>query len=171
MDQENLRYPYGLKSHRLLLGMLVFGVGSYMAINKALFGDRGLNIYSIIHLEPGGARIFWACLGVLFVALVIAALISLYLNLTTQREIVLRPRAITLPRHVLSAGEVTIPYRDIVRLKTGGAGRHAFFRIRTGEHNVMVRKGALPSNDSFAELYEEISARVRRADAAMGFRS
>lgn len=167
MDLENWRYPYGLKTHRAVLGLLLFGIAGYGSYHKALYGDKALRIFGFIHLDPLQARIFWAALCVLSIALVISAIISLYLRFTTEREIVLRPRAMTLPRHILTAREVTIPYRDILRLKMGGAGRHQFFRIRTDKENIMVRKGALPNHDTFMELYQELETRMRRAERAL----
>ncbi|WP_374310001.1 hypothetical protein [Dongia sp.] len=168
MDLENWRYPYGLKTYRLVLGLLLFSVAGYGGFHQALFGEKGLRLFGFIHLDVLQARVFWAALGILSIGLVVSAIISLYLGMTTERAVVLRPRAMTLPRHILTATEVTIPYRDILWLKMGGAGRHQYFRIRTDKENIMVRKGALPDHDTFMELYQELGTRVRRAEAAFG---
>lgn len=166
MNHENGRYPYRMKTSTCLFGILLFAGGSYFGFQESFYGDRGLIINHLIHLDAGQARVFWACLSVLSAGFVVAALFALYLNVTTQRAIVLRPRAITLPRRALSTAEVTIPYRDIVQLKLRRGGNQLYFTICTDREKVTVGHGCLPSRDSFLELYQEIAARTQRAQSA-----
>ncbi|WP_374369258.1 hypothetical protein [Dongia sp.] len=165
---ENVTYVYRQKSLRLILSTLLFGAGGYVSFGRAFTEDRGLELFRIITLGPMGADIFWFCLGVLATGMVIAVLVLLYVNATTERAIVLRPRAMTLPRHILLAQEVTIPYRDITSVKIGSAGRNKYIRIKSDKSKVIVHQGVMPDYQSFVELYQEIVERVRRAETIPG---
>jgi hypothetical protein len=108
----------------MALALLLFGGGGLFMLHRAESNDRGLIINGIIHLETGGADVFYAVLGLLSVGLAALTVLSLYRLVRRDAfRVVITRTAITFPnpRLLSSELEIKVRFEDVLAIRASAA--------------------------------------------------
>ncbi|WP_437574111.1 hypothetical protein [Sorangium sp. So ce887] len=159
-----LRRPY----RELLLAGFFFAVCAAVLAHRARANDRGLILNGIIHLEHGGADIFYAALAILSGAMcALGFLGAARFAALKQFRILLGPRTITLPsmHPFRAAREVTVLLDRIEAVEMQPPAKPLTLVIREDDRAHTIPQRWLTERWPAQEVAGAIIARVREAQA------
>jgi len=144
---SNLKFEYQ-PSYSFYLFLSIFcGFLTVFMTHKALISNSGQTMFlSIV--------VFINLMGTLM------GVGTIYINLTSDREITLGEKSISAPKHLMSRNIVTINYFDIERLQVKQNGKTITLIIYHKEGKLEIMRNALPSKEAFDELLNELKKRI-----------
>ncbi|MFT3771675.1 MAG: hypothetical protein QM820_40200 [Minicystis sp.] len=158
-----LRKPYP----ELVLTLILFAACAFFFIHEANTNDRGLIINGIIHLDPGGADVFYAIMAIFSAGLTAMGLFgSVRLSAIKDFRIRIAGGSITFPAAPLyRTHEVEIPLDRVTAVETRPTGKAMTLVIHEDGAAHMVPSRWFPEGHSAREAAETIIAEVRREQA------
>ncbi len=159
-----LQRPYG----RLALAALLFAAAAAFFWHRAGTNDRGLIINGLIHLDPGGADVFYAVFCALCLAFTGLGLTSIYgLSRLKDFRLVLGKSTLKMPpgRYFSLPNEHVIPLAEILRVETHPPGAPRGLLVCTEDGSYGLDRAVLPEGWTIPELADRIIERAREASA------
>ena len=158
-----LHRPYA----QTMLAIVMFvGTTVFFAV-KASTNERGLIINGIVHLDPGGADVFYAVFALLSAGITVMGIVgTLRLSAIKEFRILLEEGSITFPAGPLyRVAEVTVPLDRIVAVETQPAAKPLALVIREGEMGHVISGRWFPEGWSIRDVADLIIKEVRRTRA------
>lgn len=164
IHMETKIYRYTFSKWTSFFGVLLFGTGVFFMVEEARNNDRGLLLNNIIELSANGATIFYWVMA-LICFLVVLMLLILAVFSSNNQVITLTEQAIIAPKSGISKKILTIPYIDIIELKTQQVGSNRLLTITHSEGNLIIPQSMLPNKAAFKEMYELLRERTNQPTA------
>jgi hypothetical protein len=156
-----LKRPYGM----LALAGGLFGGAAAFFFHRASTNQRGLILNWFITLGPGGADIFYVCLGLLSSGFVlIAAWSTLKMMSIKEFRILVGKTSIKMPYSPLwrGSGQADIPIDRVISIGTSKLG----LVVRGVDATYMIPARWIPGGWTVQQAAEEIATRVTQAREA-----
>ena len=146
----------------VLAGLLFLAAGAW-ALHRAETNDRGLLIDGIIHLDPGGADVFYGVVGIFSLGMGGAGVYSaVCLRLRKEFRLVLGVRSVSFPHGAILRMETAkIPYDDVLSVATLPAQSPSLVRVDTRDGAWFLSGRYLPGDWPVAAVAKEIVDRWR----------
>lgn len=156
-----LRRPY----REGVLAIVLFGACAVFFYYKATNNDRGLILNGLIEMGPEAADWFYAILGLLSGAFVVAGLLGVWRISQIKNFLIdLGRKEMTFPAApVYRAPVVTVPYDRIDAVEIIGQGSTAFVTIREGAQAYSIPSRWIAEGWTAQQILEEVITRVRTA--------
>jgi hypothetical protein len=162
MSDTARRYPVRPKTSTMVLGGLFFLFCALVLFWQALTNKRGLVLEGLLHLSPGGARVFYGVLCGLSLAFVAISIVVLVIYSGRTAEVVLDDASITTPGPLWRPSALrTVAFADVVELREQKVSGQHFLTLITAKQKVSIVKGHLPDG-AFEEISAFVRERVRR---------
>ena len=136
---------------------LFFALCAMVLFWKALTSQRGIVIEGLIHLGPGGARVFYGVLCAASLAFVAIACIALIQYRRNTHEVVVDDVSLTTPGPLWRlAATRSACFADVTQVREQEVSGQHFLTLITPARKVWIAKSHLPDG-----AFEEIVAFVR----------
>jgi hypothetical protein len=156
-----LRRPYA----QLTLAVVFFAACAAALAHEASTNDRGVVINGLVHLERGGADVFYAVLAALSVGFVVLGLVALWgTSRLRQFRIVIGSKAVRVPPSPLwrpPHREIEIPLADVRAIETNPPNAPTWVTIVTAARRYPIQARVLPPDWPPRAVADAIAARLR----------
>lgn len=157
---EEIKYHYKPNFLVFLLGIIFFGVSTFIIAREALTNDHGLIIYRVIELSASEATILLWFLTLLALVFTSAAFLAIFSGISTRRELVLTETHILIPKSAVSSKNVIIQYSDIKEIKVESAAGQIFLSVVLDKSKKSIPKSMLPEKDAFENIRAFLESRI-----------
>ena len=160
------QYPYNSRWRNFLIGLLLFGGGSYWFYYMTSHLNESAGPFSVIPLVlgPSGAALFYWILAAM------SAVFTLMILFTTARQffihqiLELGKDAIVLPRGVFKTRNIRIPYQEIDRVWETEISGHKSLFLTVGGRQWKIASSLLPDMASYIAIRDYLSSYAHRKD-------
>lgn len=159
---ETLSHPYRPKPWVMAAASALFGAGAFFMGHEAMVNDRGLIINGVIHLEPGGATVFYWCIAAVCAAFVAVGIPASIVGLLSSHRVTLTATEISAPRFGFSRKPTVVKLSDVEHVHLQVVQKHRFLTIHHSGGKLSITESFLPSRAVFEELCAAIVSRAPR---------
>jgi hypothetical protein len=159
-DMQAREWRYRAPWRTVIWTTLLFGACAVLIGHKAAHNDRGVIINRVVDLDVQGATRFYWGLAAASAALVLIGLLLGYQTATTRKRIAIGGGMLTMPAKRWGSEEVTIPLREIERVRMQSMSGQRSLQLWHGGKKYLIAGARLPRKRDFDELLAEIAAHV-----------
>lgn len=151
-------YAYKPKKFMMLLGIILFGLGSWFFLSEALTNDQSLvisirNIGIDFSLTPTEATMFFWILCISGFSFTFIAIWGIYKAILADGKITLTDKSITAPAGLFSKAKIlTVPYKDIQSLQVRSVNRIHFLEIIHENGKMTINDSMLSEKSQLHEI-------------------